>query len=294
MTDFLPQPELAPPGIWSFPTPARTRLDNGIEVVVYQLPGQHVASDPPGAGHPAERRGPRDRGRGHHLRAGAGRGQPAARRRGVRRAAGDRGRRLRHRGRAGRAAGGPRCAGLAPRPRAGAVRRGGPRAVAGRPRRQPARPAAAGRDRAGPGQLGPGGEHRVPLGGLRPGRPGVADERRRAGRPSARSRPRRVAAFHADHFGPGAVDVDLGRRLPDRSGRAGRALPRLAGATRSSGASPRSRPRRRHAADAADRPARARCRPTCGSAASGSTGSTRAGPTSPWPATPWAGRSCPG
>ncbi len=44
MTEFLPQPELAPPGIWSFPTPARTRLDNGLEVVVYELPGQHVAA----------------------------------------------------------------------------------------------------------------------------------------------------------------------------------------------------------------------------------------------------------
>jgi predicted Zn-dependent peptidase len=42
--DFLPQPELAPPGVWSFPTPTRTRLDNGIEAAVYQLPGQHVIS----------------------------------------------------------------------------------------------------------------------------------------------------------------------------------------------------------------------------------------------------------
>ena len=97
MTDFLPQPELAPPGVWSFPTPTRARLDNGIETVVFQLPGQHVVVGPPGAGHPAERRGPRPRGRGHDLRPGAGRGHPTARRRGVRRAAGDRGRRLRHR-----------------------------------------------------------------------------------------------------------------------------------------------------------------------------------------------------
>ena len=42
--EFLPQPELAPPGVWSFPTPTRTRLDNGIETVVFRLPGQHVVS----------------------------------------------------------------------------------------------------------------------------------------------------------------------------------------------------------------------------------------------------------
>ena len=42
--DFLPRPELAPPGVWSFPTPTRTRLDNGIETVVFRLPGQHVVS----------------------------------------------------------------------------------------------------------------------------------------------------------------------------------------------------------------------------------------------------------
>ena len=41
-TDFLPRPELAPPGVWSFPTPIRARLDNGIETLVYRLPGQHV------------------------------------------------------------------------------------------------------------------------------------------------------------------------------------------------------------------------------------------------------------
>ena len=42
--DFLPQPKLAPPGVWSFPTPIRTRLDNGIEALVFTLPGQHVVS----------------------------------------------------------------------------------------------------------------------------------------------------------------------------------------------------------------------------------------------------------
>ena len=44
MSDFLPQPKLAPPGVWRFPTPSRERLDNGIETVVFQLPGQHVVS----------------------------------------------------------------------------------------------------------------------------------------------------------------------------------------------------------------------------------------------------------
>jgi zinc protease len=42
--DFLPQPTLAPPGVWRFPTPIRTRLENGIETVVFSLPGQHVVS----------------------------------------------------------------------------------------------------------------------------------------------------------------------------------------------------------------------------------------------------------
>ncbi len=42
--DFLPQPKLAPPGVWRFPTPTKVRLDNGIDVVVFTLPGQHVVS----------------------------------------------------------------------------------------------------------------------------------------------------------------------------------------------------------------------------------------------------------
>ena len=40
----LPQPSVAPPGVWSFPTPERATLSNGIEVVCYPLPGQHVIS----------------------------------------------------------------------------------------------------------------------------------------------------------------------------------------------------------------------------------------------------------
>jgi zinc protease len=42
--DFLPQPKLAPPGVWRFPTPTRVRLGNGVETVVFFLPGQHVVS----------------------------------------------------------------------------------------------------------------------------------------------------------------------------------------------------------------------------------------------------------
>ncbi len=42
MSDFLPQPPVGPPGVWSFPTPQRARLTNGIEVITYPLPGQQV------------------------------------------------------------------------------------------------------------------------------------------------------------------------------------------------------------------------------------------------------------
>jgi zinc protease len=44
VSGLVPQPKLAPPGVWRFPTPTRGRLDNGIETVVFQLPGQHVIS----------------------------------------------------------------------------------------------------------------------------------------------------------------------------------------------------------------------------------------------------------
>ena len=42
MSDFLPRPDIAPPGVWSFPTPRRAQLSNGIELITFQLPGQHV------------------------------------------------------------------------------------------------------------------------------------------------------------------------------------------------------------------------------------------------------------
>ena len=50
-TDFDPQrfnpgprPEIADPRPWSFPVPQRASLDNGLEVINYRLPGQHVIS----------------------------------------------------------------------------------------------------------------------------------------------------------------------------------------------------------------------------------------------------------
>jgi zinc protease len=44
VSDFLPQPAIAPAGIWSFPTPERGRLSNGMEIITYRLPGQYVIS----------------------------------------------------------------------------------------------------------------------------------------------------------------------------------------------------------------------------------------------------------
>jgi zinc protease len=44
MRDFLPRPAIAPAGVWSFPTPRRARLSNGIELMIFELPGQHVIS----------------------------------------------------------------------------------------------------------------------------------------------------------------------------------------------------------------------------------------------------------
>ena len=41
---FGPRPEIAPPRPWNFPTPSREALDNGLEVISYRLPGQHVIS----------------------------------------------------------------------------------------------------------------------------------------------------------------------------------------------------------------------------------------------------------
>jgi predicted Zn-dependent peptidase len=38
----LPQPSIAPARPWSFPVPERSQLSNGIEVISFVLPGQHV------------------------------------------------------------------------------------------------------------------------------------------------------------------------------------------------------------------------------------------------------------
>src|SRR4051794_40975629 len=59
---FGPRPAIAEPGPWNFPTPERKTLDNGLEVMRYQLPGQHVVSaglvlDVPLAAEPRELEG---------------------------------------------------------------------------------------------------------------------------------------------------------------------------------------------------------------------------------------------
>jgi zinc protease len=44
MRDFLPRPAIAPAAVWAFPAPRRARLSNGIELMIFDLPGQHVIS----------------------------------------------------------------------------------------------------------------------------------------------------------------------------------------------------------------------------------------------------------
>jgi zinc protease len=44
MRDFLPRPTIAPAAVWAFPAPSRARLSNGVEVMIFDLPGQHVIS----------------------------------------------------------------------------------------------------------------------------------------------------------------------------------------------------------------------------------------------------------
>ena len=44
MSTTQERPAIAPPKPWSFPTPDRRQLDNGLEVISYRLPGQHVVS----------------------------------------------------------------------------------------------------------------------------------------------------------------------------------------------------------------------------------------------------------
>jgi zinc protease len=44
MRDFLPRPTIAPAAVWAFPAPTRALLSNGIELMIFDLPGQHVIS----------------------------------------------------------------------------------------------------------------------------------------------------------------------------------------------------------------------------------------------------------
>ena len=44
MRDFLPRPAIAPAAVWAFPTPTRAQLSNGVDVMIFDLPGQHVVS----------------------------------------------------------------------------------------------------------------------------------------------------------------------------------------------------------------------------------------------------------
>ena len=44
MNQFLPRPAIAPAAVWAFPAPRRDRLSNGIELLTFELPGQHVVS----------------------------------------------------------------------------------------------------------------------------------------------------------------------------------------------------------------------------------------------------------
>jgi zinc protease len=44
MREFLPRPTIAPAVVWAFPAPQRARLSNDIELMLFDLPGQHVIS----------------------------------------------------------------------------------------------------------------------------------------------------------------------------------------------------------------------------------------------------------
>jgi zinc protease len=44
MREFLPRPPIAPAVVWAFPALRRARLSNGIEMMIFDLPGQHVIS----------------------------------------------------------------------------------------------------------------------------------------------------------------------------------------------------------------------------------------------------------
>ena len=44
MTGFPARPAVQPPRPWSFPRPLRARLDNGLDLLAYHLPGQHLVA----------------------------------------------------------------------------------------------------------------------------------------------------------------------------------------------------------------------------------------------------------
>ena len=44
MREFLPRPVIAPAPVWAFPAPRPARLSNDIELMIFDLPGQHVIS----------------------------------------------------------------------------------------------------------------------------------------------------------------------------------------------------------------------------------------------------------
>ena len=44
MREFLPRPTIAPAVVWAFPAPQRARLSNDIDLMLFDLPGQHVIS----------------------------------------------------------------------------------------------------------------------------------------------------------------------------------------------------------------------------------------------------------
>lgn len=44
MSTVLPRPSVRPAGAWTFPTPRELRLANGLTVLLYNVPGQHVIS----------------------------------------------------------------------------------------------------------------------------------------------------------------------------------------------------------------------------------------------------------
>src|SRR5215212_8641276 len=44
MSDSPPRPAIAPAAVWTFPTSRRAQLSNGVDVMIFNLPGQHVVS----------------------------------------------------------------------------------------------------------------------------------------------------------------------------------------------------------------------------------------------------------